>query len=74
MQRWANAAYINSEPKTRVINPHPQPVAIFGSSDLWGDGVVLFASSETDSTHPGKMDGAVGAAKRTLRVLENVMV
>ncbi len=73
VQRWADMPFINPEPQTKVINAHPQSVAVLRSSDAWGEGVLLLAASETASTHPGKMDGAVDAANRVSQLLETLL-
>jgi hypothetical protein len=67
VQRWSAEPFINDDPKIRHINPHPHPVSVL-RRPAWG-GALLLAGTETDATHPGKLNGAIGAAYRVLSQL-----
>jgi len=69
IQHWPNQKYILEDDYPTTIHPHPHPVAALSSPE-W-DGMLHFASSESDQRSPGVMKGAVGAALRVLEELED---
>jgi len=68
VHRWPLEKYISEDDKPLQINPHPSPVRALSQPE-WG-GVLQFAGSETDLQSPGVMEGAVSAAKRVLKELQ----
>lgn len=70
VQRWPKETYISEDPRPQRINPHPA-VELDLSTPEW-DGLLQFAGSETDRLSPGVMEGAIGAAQRVLKILQDV--
>lgn len=67
VMRWPYESTISDDRAPGTVHPHPEPVGALAQED-W-DGKLLFASSESDLSSPGVMEGAVGAAQRVLSVL-----
>ena len=67
VMRWPKEDFISDDQAPGRVHPHPEPVRALADAD-W-DGKLLFASSESDLTSPGVMEGAVGAAQRVLSAL-----
>lgn len=68
IQRWPLEKYISEDMRPRRVNAHPSPIQALSTND-W-DGALLFAGTETDTSSPGVMEGAVGAALRVVRDLK----
>jgi len=68
VQRWPIVRYISENNKPQRINPHPSPMPALSKHD-W-DGALLFAGSESDSSDPGVMEGAVGSALNVMNILK----
>lgn len=67
VKRWPLEKYISNDRNPTRINPHPEP-KLYLARDEW-DGCLLFAGTETDLRSPGVMEGAVGAALRVVKKL-----
>jgi monoamine oxidase len=68
VKRWPLETYISEDPKPLQIHGHPSPVRALSTNE-WG-GRLLFAGSETDQRSPGVMEGAVGAALRVWKDIQ----
>lgn len=71
VKRWPHEQYISDDMNPIDITPHPQPIAELAKSE-W-EGTLLFAGTETDQRSPGVMEGAVGAASRVTKELEELL-
>jgi monoamine oxidase len=67
VKRWPAEGYIAEDPKPTQIHPHPHPIPNLSTNE-WNN-QLLFAGSETDTTSPGVMEGAVAAAIRCVQRL-----
>jgi monoamine oxidase len=68
VMRWPHEGTISDDRAPGTIHPHPEPVRALAAAD-W-EGQLQFASSESDLSSPGVMEGAVGAAHRVLSALD----
>jgi len=69
VQRWPLEPFVaGRDTAPTAVHPHPHVVRALGAP-AWG-GRVLFAGTESDQESPGVMEGAVGAAKRALSLIE----
>ena len=68
VKRWSFEEYISEKKFPTKVMPHPSPEYNLAKSD-WS-GKLMFAGTESDMRSPGVMEGAVSAAKRTIRDLE----
>lgn len=68
VKRWPKEIYISEDPNPSVIHPHPKPNLELSTNE-W-NGALLFAGSESDVSSPGVMEGAVSAALRVIKDLQ----
>lgn len=71
VKRWPLETYISEDPAPTQIHPHPSVDPSLAASE-W-DGHLLFAGSESDLVSPGVMEGAIGAAKRVVESLTELL-
>lgn len=68
VQRWPLERFISgSDTHPTTVHPHPHPVRALAASE-W-DHTLHFAGTECDLRSPGVMEGAIGAAKRVVKVI-----